>query len=193
MNAAGIYGPIGPVSSIDPKEWEKTLAINLVGTFLMSRMVIPLMRSSARGKIIHFGGGGEGALPNFSAYVASKGAVARFTETLAAEVKKLNIDVNAVLPGAVNTAFVDQLLAAGREKVGEEMYKKSLKQKKEGGVSPQKAAALCVFLASHRSDGISGKTFSAVWDEYEKIPDHLNEVMQSDVYTYRRIKPDSKK
>src|SRR3989338_2793988 len=39
VNAAGIYGPIGPVSSIDPKEWEKTLAINLVGTFLMSNKI----------------------------------------------------------------------------------------------------------------------------------------------------------
>lgn len=189
VNAAGIYGPIGRVEEIDPKEWRKTLEINLTGTFLMVRTLLPFLKKSPRGKIINFGGGGEGALPRFSAYVASKGGIVRFTETVAAEVKEFHIDVNAILPGAVNTKFLDELLEVGPDKVGEEIYKKSLKQKEEGGVPPEKAAQLALFLASPASDGLSGKTLSAVWDAYEDFPDQIDTLMASDLFTYRRVKP----
>lgn len=189
VNAAGIYGPMGRVTDIEPAEWRKTLDINLTGTFLMVRAVLPMMQKKRAGKIINFVGGGEGPYPHFSAYVASKGGVARFTETAAAEAKEFGIDINAIAPGAVNTAFLDELLAAGPEKVGEETYQKSLQQKKEGGVSPEKAAALCLFLASEKSNGLSGKILSAVWDQYEKFTDHLDKIMGSDALTYRRVKP----
>lgn len=189
VNAAGIYGPIGGVEEIDPKEWRKTLEINLTGTFLMVRTLLPFLKKSPRGKIINFGGGGEGALPHFSAYVASKGGVVRFTETVAAEVKEFHIDVNAILPGAVNTRFLDELLRAGPEKVGEEIYKKSLKQQEEGGIPPEKVAKLALFLASQKSDGLSGKILSAIWDAYEDFSGHIDELMKSDAFTYRRVKP----
>lgn len=189
VNAAGIYGPMGRVTDIEPAEWRKTLEINLTGTFLMARAVLPLMQKKRAGKIINFVGGGEGPYPRFSAYVASKGGVARFTETAAAEAKEFGIDINAIAPGAVNTAFLDELLAAGPEKVGEETYQRSLQQKKEGGTPPEKAAALCLFLASEKSNGLSGKILSAVWDKYEKFPEHLDEIMESDALTYRRVKP----
>ena len=189
VNAAGIYGPIGRVEDIDPKEWKNALDVNLTGTFLMAHALLPFLRKSSRGKIINFGGGGDGALPRFSAYVASKGGIVRFTETLAAELKEFPIDVNAILPGAVNTKFLDELLHTDPDKVGEEIYKKSLKQKEEGGIPPEKAAKLALFLASSKSDGLSGKTLSAVWDAYEEFPGRLNELMGSDAYTYRRVKP----
>ncbi|OGZ99506.1 MAG: hypothetical protein A3C07_04575 [Candidatus Sungbacteria bacterium RIFCSPHIGHO2_02_FULL_47_11] len=189
VNAAGIYGPIGRISDIDPGEWRKTLEVNLTGTFLMTRAVLSVMQEQRSGKIINFVGGGEGPYPRFSAYVASKGGVARFTETAAAEVKEFGIDINAIAPGAVNTAFLDELLATGSEKVGEETYQRSIQQKKDGGVPPEKAAALCVFLASEKSNGLSGKILSAVWDQYEKFPEHLDEIMESDALTYRRVKP----
>lgn len=188
VNAAGIYGPIGRVEDIDPKEWKKTLDVNLTGTFLMTRTLLPFLKKSSHGKIINFGGGGEGALPHFSAYVASKGGILRFTETLAAELKGV-IDVNAILPGAVNTKFLDDLLAAGLDKVGEKIYQKSLQQKEEGGVPPEKGAKLALFLASQKSDGLSGKILSAVWDAYEDFSGHVDELMKSDVFTYRRVKP----
>ncbi len=65
-----------------------------------------------------------------------------------------------------------------------------LKQKKEGGVSPEKAAALCVFLASGDSDGLSGKLLSAAWDKWEGwSKDDIRRMMASDVFTLRRINP----
>ncbi|TSC82991.1 MAG: short-chain alcohol dehydrogenase [Parcubacteria group bacterium Gr01-1014_19] len=190
VNAAGIYGPIGPVTEVDPGEWRKVIDVNLIGTFLMIRAIAPLMKTKKIGKIINFSGGGEAAFPNFTGYVASKGGVLRLNETVAAELKDFNIDVNAITPGPVNTKFLDDLLKAGPEKVGKDMYDRSLKQKETGGVPPERGAELCLFLASAASDGISGKMLSAVWDNYPKLPEHLQELMSSDVYTMRRVKPE---
>lgn len=189
INAAGVYGPIGPLAEVNVVEWRQAIDINLIGTFLMMRAMVPLMRKNGHGKIINFSGGGEGAYANFAAYAASKGAVVRLTETAAEELKNYNIEVNAIAPGAVNTKLLDDLLKAGPEKVGEETYKRSLEQKKNGGVSPEKAAELVVFLASDASSGISGRIISAIWDDYKNFPAHLKEIMASDIYTWRRIKP----
>ena len=189
VNAAGIYGPIGPLAEADVTEWRRTIDINLVGTFLMMRAVAPLMKKGGGGKIINFSGGGEGAYANFAAYAASKGAVVRLTETAAEELKKYNIEVNAIAPGAVNTKLLEDLLKAGPEKVGAETYKCSLEQKENGGVPPEKAAELVVFLASDVSRGLSGRIISAIHDDYKKFPARLKEIMESDIYTWRRIKP----
>jgi len=188
VNAAAITSPIGPLIEAPTDEWRKAIEINLVGTFLMIKNLVPLMKQS-RGKIINFVGGGEGAYPNFTAYVASKGGIGRLTETVAAELKDFNIDINAIAPGAVNTKMLDDLIKAGPEKAGQENYDRAVKQKAEGGVSGEKAAALALFLASAASDGLSGKIISAVWDNYAQIPKHFQEIMSSDLYTYRRVKP----
>ena len=190
VNAAAIQGPIGPLTDVvDAAEWRRVIEVNLFGTFLMIRALAPSMKKLGRGKIINFAGGGEGAYPNFSAYVASKGGIVRLTETVAAELKADRIDVNAIAPGGVNTRMLDDVLEAGPAKAGREAYERSLKQKEAGGVPPEKAARLVVFLASGASDGLTGKVISAVWDDYGKFPQHLSEIVGSDVYSWRRIKP----
>jgi len=187
VNAAGIYGPIGPSEEVDFEKWKDTFEINVFGTFRMMQEVIPHMKAQKFGKIINFSGGGDGPLPRFSAYHASKGAIVRLTETMAAELKEFGIEINCFAPGAVNTKFLDEALEAGEEKVGKERYEKLLKQKTEGGIPPEKAAAMCVFLASEASNGLSGKFLSAVWDEYEKwSPKEIAELMKTDRYTLRR-------
>jgi 3-oxoacyl-[acyl-carrier protein] reductase len=187
VNGAGIYGPIGPSEEVDFEKWKETFAVNVFGAFRMMQEVIPHMRAQTSGKIINFSGGGDGPLPRFSAYHASKGAIVRLTETIAAEVKDCGIEVNCLAPGAVNTKFLDEALAAGEEKVGKERYEKLLKQREEGGVPPEKAAGLCVFLASDASDGLTGRFLSAVWDEYAKWgPREIAEIMKTDRYTLRR-------
>jgi NAD(P)-dependent dehydrogenase (short-subunit alcohol dehydrogenase family) len=150
------------------------------------------MVKNKKGKIINFAGGGDGPFPHFSAYSASKISLIRLTETVAAEYKESGIDINIIAPGPVNTYLLEESLAAGMDKVGEEQYKKFLKQKEEGGVPPEKAAGLCVFLASSRSNGLTGRYLSAVWDNYDAIPDHLKEIIGSDAYTLRRVKPEDR-
>ncbi len=192
VNAAGIYGPIGPSEKIDLAHWKKTFEVNTFGTFQMIREVAPAMQSQRKGKIINFSGGGDGPLSRFSAYSASKAAVVRLTETLAEEFKEYNIDINVIAPGAVNTQFLEQALAAGEELVGKERYQKLLKQKKEGGTAPELAASLCVFLASSCSDGLSGKFLSAVWDDWKNLDkEKIEKLMKNNIFTLRRVNPSS--
>lgn len=190
---AGVYGTKGPIEEIDWEEWSKAIDINLKGTVLQCRSVIPHFKRQRRGKIIILSGGGATKpMPNLSAYAASKAGVVRFAETLAEELKNFNIDVNSVAPGALNTRLLEEVLAAGPEKVGHEFYAQSLKQQKTGGTPMEVGTALCIFLASTESDGITGKLISAVWDPWKTLPNHLDEVKTSDVYTLRRIVPEDR-
>lgn len=192
VNCAGIYGPIGLITDIDVRRWIETININLYGTFLCMRAVLPTMVKKKKGKIINMsGGGGASPLPRFSAYGTSKAGVIRLTETIANEVKEYNIDINAIAPGAVNTRLLDQALAAG-ETAGKDFLTKSIKQKQEGGVPPEKVAELALFLASAKSDGLSGRLISLLWDKWRDSPRHLGEIMSSDVYTMRRIIPEDR-
>jgi 3-oxoacyl-[acyl-carrier protein] reductase len=189
VNAAGIYGAIGPAVSVDFEQWKATFAVNLFGTFSVIQAALPAMMKRKAGRIINFSGGGEGALPNFSAYSTSKIAVVRLTENLAEELKTFGIAVNAVAPGAVNTRILDDALDAGEELVGSELYGRFLKQKEGGGVSPLKAAELCVFLASDESEGLTGKFVSAIWDDWNQWDEgKIKEMAETDRLTLRRKK-----
>ena len=188
VNNAGIYGPKGALEQTDWAEWVKTIEINVFGSILMCRASLAYFKAQNYGKIIQLSGGGAtNPLPMISAYAASKAAIVRFSETLAEEVRGKGIDVNAIAPGALNTQMLEEVLAAGPEKVGQVFYDRSLKQKESGGTSLETAADLAVFLASAQSDGITGKLISAVWDDWVNWPEHLDELKSSDVYTLRRI------
>ncbi len=190
VNNAGIYGPKGLIEEVDWAEWVRAMEINLFGSILMCRAILPHLKAQRYGKIVQLSGGGAtNPLPRISAYAASKAAVVRFTETLAEEVRDNHIDVNAVAPGALNTRLLDEVLAAGPEKVGQGFYERAVKQKAEGGTPLEKGARLAVFLGSAASDGITGKLLSALWDPWETLPEHLEDLKKTDVYTLRRIVP----
>jgi NAD(P)-dependent dehydrogenase (short-subunit alcohol dehydrogenase family) len=188
VNNAGIYGPMGPIENVDWGQWIKAIEINLFGSILMCRAVLPTMKKQQKGKIIQISGGGAtNPMPNISAYAASKAAIVRFAETLAEEVREYNIDVNAIAPGALNSRMLDEVLAAGPERVGQSFFDKSIKQKESGGSGFEQGAELALFLASDDSNGITGKLISAVWDDWDHWLEHINELRTSDVYTLRRI------
>lgn len=190
---AGVYGTKGPIEEIDWDEWSDAIDINLKGTVLQCRAVLPHFKARKYGKMIVLSGGGATKpMPNFSAYAASKAGVVRFAETVAEETQDFGIDVNTVAPGALNTRLLDELLAAGPEKVGQSSYEQALKQKEEGGTPLAMGAALCVFLASEKSDGVTGRLLSAVWDPWEKLPELLSQIKETDIYTLRRIVPEDR-
>lgn len=189
VNCAGLQKPIGLVTDVDSGEWLYTVETNLFGTFLCIKAVLPTMIKNGGGKIINMSGGGSvSPRPRFSAYSASKAAIVRLTETLAAEVRQCGIDINAVSPGAVNTRLLGEVLAAGQA-AGEQEMVKCAKQKREGGVPRDKVAELIVFLASPETDGLTGRLVSLIWDNWRDMPRHITEIMASDVYTMRRIIP----
>jgi 3-oxoacyl-[acyl-carrier protein] reductase len=190
VNNAGIHGPRDLVQNADWQEWVSAIQINLFGTVLTCRAALPFFERQGYGKIVNLSGGGATApMPGLSAYAASKAAIVRFTETLAEETRGRNIDVNAVAPGPMNTRMLQSVLDAGPEKVGQAFYEKSVQQKKDGGVPPERAAALCTFLLSAESDGISGKLISAIWDPWITLPERREALRQTDIYTLRRIVP----
>ena len=145
------------------------------------------------GKIVNISGGGAtNPLPRISSYAASKAAVVRLTETLALELAADRIDVNAVAPGALNTRLVQQIIAAGPEKVGADFFAKNKKWSEEGATPPELGAGLCVWLASDESDGVTGRLLSAQWDPWKDLAARRDELAKSDIYCLRRIVPEDR-
>ncbi|PYS49855.1 MAG: dehydrogenase [Acidobacteria bacterium] len=190
VNNAGVYGPKGLIEDVDWNDWAKAIEINLLGSVLVCRAILPHFKSHGYGKIIQLSGGGATKpLPRLSAYAVSKAAIVRFVETVAEEVRGRHIDINAIAPGALNTRLLDEVLAEGPEKVGQEFYQRSLEQKANGGVPLKVGADLSLFLGAAESDGITGKLLAALWDPWADLPEHLEDLQRTDVYTLRRIIP----
>lgn len=191
VTAAGIYGEVGSVRECDPARWMDAVRVNLFGTFLCVKYMLPFLEKSGKGKIITFAGGGENPLPFFTSYACSKTAVIRFVQCVAKELEEMKIEINAISPGLVNSGLTKAIIEAGPQKAGKEKYEAALAEANGAKltVSPDKAAALAVFLASSESDGLSGRNISAIWDNWKEIPKNIETIKQSDVYTWHRIKP----
>jgi len=189
VNCAGIQAPLGPFVKNNLLDWWKNIKINLLGTVAFTKEILPLMLARKSGKIINFSGGGAtSSRPNFSAYAVSKIGVVKFTEIVAAELKNSGVYINAIAPGAINTNMLNEVLKAGKI-VGEKELKEAKKRLKEGGDSLEEAVLLVLFLASDKSNGLSGKLISAVWDDWKNWDKNkIAEIMKSDKYTLRRVK-----
>jgi 3-oxoacyl-[acyl-carrier protein] reductase len=193
VNNAGVYGPMGPTESVSLAEWKRAFDINLMGVLLPCRAVIPLFKQSRGGKIIVLSGGGAtNPLPNITSYAAGKAAAVRLMESLAEELKPFRVDVNAIAPGALATRLIDEVLAAGPEKVGASFYEKNKQWKEKGATPLEFGAGLAVYLASAESDGITGKLISAQWDPWRTLHEHREELASSDIYCLRRIVPEDR-
>jgi 3-oxoacyl-[acyl-carrier protein] reductase len=182
--AAGIPGPIGPLLSAKPKAWAETIETNLIGLMNSCRAVLPAMIEKRSGKIIAIAGAGAAtARPNFSAYAASKAAVVRFVECLAEEVEDHNVQVNSMVPGNAYTAMTDEILRAGEERAGRKEVAEAEEARITGGITPEKQIQLAAFLASERSNHISGRLIY-VTDDWKKLE---RDNMKAELYTLRRV------
>jgi len=186
VNNAGIYGPIGPAHENPTDEWMETIRINLCGVFLTTRHVAPVMVRQGGGAIINLSGGGAtSSKPRYSAYATAKTGVVRFTEVTAHELAEHGIRVNAIAPGFIATRLHDETLAAG-ERAGDDLdaVKKKLAK---GGDDPRKSAELALFLAGPDAEGITGRLFSAIWDDWREPARQEALRASSELYTLRRI------
>lgn len=181
--AAAIQGPIGPLLENSPKAWAETIETNLIGVMHVCRAVLPGMIDRRAGKIIVLTGrGGSTARPNFSAYSASKAAIARFAETLAEEVRDHNIQVNCMNPGRSYTNMTDEIFRAG-ERAGWKEKEEAVEIRQTGGVPPDRQIQLALFLASEQSNHISGKIIH-VNDDWKRLK---SENIHPEIYTLRRV------
>jgi NAD(P)-dependent dehydrogenase (short-subunit alcohol dehydrogenase family) len=188
---AGIQEPIGPAMEADPLAWRKNLAVNLDGTFFAIRAFFPLLKkTSRRAKVICFSGGGSTSpRPNFAAYGVAKTGVVRLVETLAAEWQGQPPDINAIAPGAIFTKMTEEVLARGADLSGQKEFESAAKLTRDNAAKLEKVLGLVETLLSEKSDAISGKLISAPWDPWQNLAELRHELMQSDIYTLRRIVP----
>jgi NAD(P)-dependent dehydrogenase (short-subunit alcohol dehydrogenase family) len=187
VNCSGVQGPIGPAQTVDQEEWVRAVEINLFGCFYLAHAAIPIMLGQGTGKIIFFSGGGAtSARPFFSAYGAAKAAVVRFTETLAEELREQGIQVNAIAPGAVHSRMWNEMRAAGAAG-GQKLLEELKQMDRTGGVPPERAASLALFLASDRSRNLTGRLISAVYDKWEEMEPRIASIMSTEAGTLRRV------
>ncbi len=151
-NCAGILRHL-PIEEMSLEDFERVLRVNLTGTFLVCRSVVPVMKKQGRGKIVNISSlGGRTGRPGVGVnYAASKAGVIGLTQTLAREVGPAGIYVNAIAPGPILTQLTRQAPAEvfARWNAGRAVGKDGL---------PEDVAQAALFLASSQSDWITGVT-----------------------------------
>jgi len=152
VNCAGIIKHV-PIDQMSLEDFESVLRVNLTGTFLVCRAVVPVMKKQGKGKIVNMASlGGRTGRPGVGVnYAASKAGVIGLTQTLAREAGPAGIYVNAIAPGPILTELTRQ--------VGSEVFAKwnaGRAVNKDG--LPEDVAAAALFLASDQSDWITGAT-----------------------------------
>ncbi|NTU42114.1 MAG: SDR family oxidoreductase [Nitrospirales bacterium] len=159
MNNAAVIGPVKPLHQVEEREWESALGINLKAIHFFSRAVIPFMARQGGGKIINVTSGlGEIAMPLFGLYSIAKAGVIHLTKIMAQELKDMNIQVNGLDPGVMDTRMQEEIRGFGPKILGEELHSVFVSLKEEGHLKdPAEAARLALFLASPESDDISGE------------------------------------
>ena len=188
VNNAGMTGPVGPLQETDVAAWIRTIQVNLIGTYVCCRAVLPVMQRQNRGKIINLSGAGaSNAWRHLSAYGASKVAVVRLTETLALELEGSNIQVNVLGPGSIHTQMWEDLRDKAHAAGDAQLYALGQRVTSGGGASLERATALAVFLASEASGALSGRLISAVTDDFPNLPTQIQHIMASDALTLRRV------
>jgi NAD(P)-dependent dehydrogenase (short-subunit alcohol dehydrogenase family) len=160
VNNAALFAPLQeqPFAEIDVALWDRVMAVNVRGIFLMAKHVAPHMIAQRYGKIINIGSGTAArGIPHMLHYVTSKGAVTAFTRALSRELGAHNICVNTLAPGfTVSDSVVEQNpghLASAREPA---IARRALKRDEV----PQDLVGTLIFLASAESDFITGQTLA---------------------------------
>jgi NAD(P)-dependent dehydrogenase (short-subunit alcohol dehydrogenase family) len=182
--SAGVLGPVGLIEDLDPDEFGRAIAINLIGTMLALHHTIRRLRASGGRAVTFSGGGATSPLPRYDAYAASKAAVVRLTENVAAGG---DVEINAVAPGFVATRIHEGTLQAGAATAGTDYFARTREQLADGGFPASEAAELVCLLLSRRAAGVSGRLISAQWDPWRE--DQFLDRLRADpaLATLRRI------
>jgi NAD(P)-dependent dehydrogenase (short-subunit alcohol dehydrogenase family) len=155
-HAAGVEST-GSVTDVDPAEWERTMSVNLTGTFLVGRHAVAALKSSGGGALVNVGSlYGTVGTKNMAAYCASKGGVVMLTRAMALDHAGDGVRVNAVCPGPVRTPMLGRIFT-GLRKVGVGVGDAGLNDIPLGRMaSPRDVAAAVLFLASPDSGHVTG-------------------------------------
>ena len=162
INNVGVAGPTGTIEKLSSEDWEKTLKINVISHFYFTKLAIPMLKKNKGGSIINISSGaGIMGFPLRSPYAASKWAVIGLTKTLAMELGKFKIRVNAICPGTIKG---NRMVRVIRDKAN--FLKISKKKIEKEFVSmasmncwiyEEDIGKICSFLISDDAERISGQ------------------------------------
>ena len=162
INNVGISGPTGTIESIQSSEWENTLHVNVNSHFYFNKQAIPILKKTKNASIINISSGaGIMGFPLRSPYAASKWAVVGMTKTLAMELGKYKIRVNAICPGTIKG---DRMKRVIRDKAKfKKIYEKKIENEFVSMASmncwiyEDDIGKMCAFLISDEAERISGQ------------------------------------
>ena len=165
INNVGIAGPTGTIEKLKSKDWEQTLKVNVISHFYFSRLAIPMLKKNKTGVIINFSStAGIFGFPLRSPYAASKWAVVGVTKTMAMELGKFNIRVNAICPGTIKGDRMGRVI---RDKAKFLKVSKKLVEKEflsmtslKNWIYEEDIGKMCCFLISDDAERISGQIIS---------------------------------
>jgi 3-oxoacyl-[acyl-carrier protein] reductase len=173
VNNAGMAGSGRPFLEEDPNDWWHVFEVNVLGAFLCCRTVAPRMVERGRGRIVNMGSGGSYlpiTSPNMAlgtSYGASKAALGRFSESLAAVLGTVGIHVFLMSPGLVRTDMTEQF--------GDDAP----------WTPPELAPKLVRVLASGRADALAGRYIHAEHDDIEELIRRADEIAEADLNAIR--------
>ncbi len=184
VNNAGMFGPGERFAETDPALWWRTLEVNLRGSMLCTRAVLPGMLARGRGRVINISSGqGNRAEPMRSAYTVSKTALTRFTESLAADHSDSGVTFFALAPGPTPTAL---MLDARRRRIaaGEAVGADPLPAEVPDVPLEHPAIAIVLAIAAGKADGLSGRLLTA-GDDLEAMIARAEDIRRRSAYVLR--------
>ena len=165
INNVGVAGPTGSLEKLKSKDWERTIQVDVNSHFYFTKKAIPLIKKSRNGSIINISStAGILGFPLRSPYAASKWAIIGITKTLAMELGKYNIRVNAVCPGSIKGKRMKRVIRdkAKFTKVSSKKIEKdfiSMSSMKKW-ILEEDIGKMCAFLISDDSSKVSGQVIS---------------------------------
>ena len=186
VNNAGVITPLGPIWEVDAEAWWRCLDINLRGSFLCTKAVLPNMIARRQGRILNMASGaGLEAFAYVSAYVTSKTALIRFTENVAVETQVYGLSAFAIEPGTVRTDMSEYLY---NSEAGQQWVPWFRQIFDEGRYDPmEQVTRLVLSLASGQADALSGRTIS-IADDLTELLKRAVTIKQEELYTLKMCK-----
>tara|TARA_Y100000748_G_C15426460_1_gene461512 strand:+ start:146 stop:931 length:786 start_codon:yes stop_codon:yes gene_type:complete len=165
INNVGIAGPTGTIEKLQSKDWEQTLKVNVISHFYFSKLAIPMLKKNKSGTIINFSStAGIFGFPLRSPYAASKWAVVGITKTMAMELGKFNIRVNAICPGTIKGDRMGRVIKDKANFL--KVLKKSVEKEflsmtsMNNWIYEEDIGKMCSFLISDDAKRVSGQVIS---------------------------------